>query len=87
MALQGPIAHYHLIKCTALSEAIAHCHFKKQVDSKCVRTFGIRKIHRGNRKKSRDRKQAGKSGEQRDGSKRVKADQKIGIKKQISKKQ
>lgn len=51
MALQGPIAHYHLIKCTALSAAIAHCHFKKQVDLQSVRTFGIRKIYRGNHKK------------------------------------
>lgn len=84
MALQGPIAHYHLIKRTALSAAIAHCHFKEQVDSQCVRTSGIRKIHRGKRQKSRNRKQAGKSGEHRNKNKRVKADQKIRIKKQIS---
>lgn len=60
MALQGPIAHYHLIKRTALSAAIAQCHFKNQVDSQWVTTSGIRKTDRGNRKKSKDRKQAGK---------------------------
>lgn len=86
MALQGPIAHYHLIKRTALSGAIAQCHFKNQMDSQWVTTSGIRKIDTGNRKKSKDRKQAGKSGEHRNGNKRVKADQKIRIKKQLSKK-
>ena len=53
IALQDTIPHYHFIKCIALSAETDHCHFKNQVDSQCVRTSGIRKIHRGTHKKSK----------------------------------